>query len=104
MSRPNVIDIQSDICKNSDLQHNIKCEDVSANRVTALTVSCTAEDESSDEDMLDQELAETYKLMYVKLGEASTLVEKQNKIISNLIHEKEKLLNINTELQEELSL
>src|ERR1044072_1280658 len=51
MSRPNVIDIQSDICKNSGFQHNRKCGDVTANRVTALTVSCTAEDESSDEDM-----------------------------------------------------
>src|ERR1044072_5227009 len=104
MSRPNVIDIQADIGKNSDFQHNFKCDDVTANRVTALTVSCTAEDESSDEDMSDQELAETYKLMYVKLGEASTLVAKQKKTISNLIHEKEKLLNINAELQEEMSL
>src|ERR1044072_3111196 len=104
MSRPNVIDIQSDICKNSDFQHNRKCEDVTANRVTSLTVKCSAEDESSDEDMSDQELAETYKLMYVKLGEASTLVAKQKKIISNLIQEKEKLLNINAELQEEVSL
>src|ERR1044072_3257583 len=48
ISRPNVLDIPNDICKNSGFQHNSKCEDVTANRVTALTVNCTAEDESSD--------------------------------------------------------
>src|ERR1044072_9939488 len=87
MSRPNFTDIPSDICKNFGFQHNIKCEDVTANRVTALTVSCSAEDESSDEEMTDEELAETYKLMYTKWKELCIVCEKQKKVINTLTQE-----------------
>ena len=42
--------------------------------------------------------------MYAKWEEACILGEKHKKIINNLTQEKEKLLNINVELQEEVSL
>src|ERR1044072_6381798 len=45
-----------------------------------------------------------YKLMYAKWEEACILGEKHKTIINNLTQEKEKLLNINVELQEEVSL
>src|ERR1044072_8497901 len=96
VSRPNVMDIPSDICKNSGFQHNIKCEDVTENRVTALTVSCNAKDESSDEEMTDEELAETYKLIYTQWKELCIVYEKQKKDINTLTQENDNLKNTST--------
>src|ERR1044072_9170083 len=121
-SRPNVIDISSDICRNSGFQYNSNWEEV-----TALTVNCSVEDASSDEEMTDEELAETYKLMYSKWKELCIVCEKQKKVINtltqentdmqrgslcqeheklilSLTQEKKKLQEENATLQEEVSL
>ena len=59
-------------------------EDVTANVVKALTVRNEVECESSDEEMTDEEQAETYKLMYTKWNELCVVCEKQKKIINTL--------------------
>src|ERR1044072_2015896 len=51
ISRPNVLDIPSDICRNFGFQYNSNCDEV-----TALTVNCSAEDESTEAEMTDEEL------------------------------------------------
>src|ERR1044072_6501380 len=102
-------------------------EDVTANVVKALTVRADVEEDSSDEEMNDEELADTYKLMYTKWKELCVICEKQKKIIHNLTEEnagmkntstcqehesvmqtlsleKKKLEVMNAELQEEISL
>ena len=100
---------------------------MTANVVMALTVKNDVEGDSSDEEMTDEELAETYKLMYNKWKELCVVCEKQKKIINTLtqentnlksmsscqenedvihtlLQEKKKLQDVNTELQEEASL
>lgn len=58
----------------------------------------------SDEEITDEELAETYKLLYKQWKEEFMVVEKQNKIISALLLEKEKLGSTIACLEEEVTL
>jgi arsenate reductase-like glutaredoxin family protein len=102
-------------------------EDMTANMVKALTVQVTEEIDSSDEEMNDEELADTYKLMFTNWKEMCVTCEKQKKLILDLTKEnsdlksmsmceehdrliqilmveKKKLEAENGELQEEVSL
>src|ERR1044072_7803549 len=102
-------------------------EDMTANMVKALTVKVTEEIDSSNEEMNDEELADTYKLMFTNWKEMCVTCEKQKKIILDLTKEnsdlksmsmcqdhdrliqilmveKKKLESENGELQEEISL
>lgn len=58
-----------------------------------------SEDESSDEDISEQELVATFRLMQKK---ACITVEKKNKTISVLHGEKENLILTITVLEEEI--
>ena len=83
------------------------------------------EEDSSDEEIFDQELADTYKLLYIKWTElwavcekkmiitltqekakpqGSSICQEQKNLIQNLMLEKKKLQNENFKLQEEVSL
>ena len=102
-------------------------EVMTANIVKALTVQVTEEVDSSDEEMNNEELADTYKLMFTNWKEMCVTCEKQKKIILDLTKEnsdmksmsmcqehdrliqilmveKKKLESENGELQEEISL
>ena len=60
----------------SDDDSNDDSEDLTANVVMALTVKNGVEGDSSDEEMSEEELAETYKLMYIKWKELCVICEK----------------------------
>src|ERR1044072_3569550 len=111
----------------SDDDSDDDSEDVTANVVMALTAKNCVGAGSSDEEMSEEKLAETYKLMYTKWKELCVICDKQKKIINtltqenvhlknmstcqeheemiqSLLEEKKKLQLENTELQEEVSL
>src|ERR1044072_1625594 len=75
---------------------NDESEDVTANVVKALAVRNTVECDSSDEEMTDEELAETYKLMYTKWKELCIVCEKQKKIFNTLTQENINLKSMST--------
>ena len=79
-------------------------EEEITNRVMTFTIKYEFDSESSDEDISDQELTETYKLLYTKWKESCMVGEKQKKTISALLQEKEKLISINNRLKEEVTL
>lgn len=51
----------------------------------AFTGKYDSRSDFSDEDITDEELAETYKLFYIKWEEICMVGEKQKKIISNIL-------------------
>ena len=61
----------------SDDDTDDESEDVTTNVVKALAVKNNVECDSSDEEMTDKELTETYKLMYTKWKERCVVCEKQ---------------------------
>ena len=69
-------------------------EDVTANIVKALTVRATEEEDSSYEEMNDEELAETYKLMFTNWKELCVTCEKQKKIILDPTGENSNMKNM----------
>ena len=69
---------------------------MTANIVKALTVQTAVEEDSSDEEMNDEELADTYKLMYTKWKELCVICEKQKKVIHNLTEENDNMKNVST--------
>ena len=71
-------------------------EDVTANVVKVLTVRNNVEYDSSDEEMTDEELTETYKLMYTKMKELCVVCERQKKIINTLTQQNSDLKNTST--------
>jgi len=81
-----------------------ECEDEKTNLVMDFTGKCESCNESSDEDISDEELAETYKLLYIKWEEVCMFRDKQKKSISGFLFEKEKLVATITSLQEEVAL
>lgn len=62
------------------------------------------ESHSSDEDMTDEELAETFRLLYTKWNESCITLKKKKKTISVLHKEKEKHVSTITSLEDEISL
>src|ERR1044072_9072205 len=66
-------------------------DDVTANIVKSLTVRVTEDVGSSDEEMTDEELADTYKLMFTNWKEMCVTCEKQKKIILDLSNENSRL-------------
>src|ERR1044072_5106949 len=111
----------------SDEDSEAESENETANVVKALMVKGDVEEDSSDEEISDQEQVETYKLLYTKWTELCDVCEKQKKmiltlnqekgkiqgnscnqeqenIIQTLMQEKKKLQIENAELQEEVSL
>ena len=75
-------------CTWSDGEYEDESEAMTANVVKALTVKSNVEEDSSDEEIYDQELAETYKLLYTKWTELCVVCEKQKKMINTLSREK----------------
>ena len=80
----------------SDDDSDDDSEDVTANVVMALTVKNDVESDSSYEEMSEEELAETYKLMYTKWKELCVICEKQKNIMNSLTQENEHLKSMST--------
>ncbi|XP_057432426.1 uncharacterized protein LOC130725194 [Lotus japonicus] len=76
-------------------------EELSANRVNAFSGTVDGS-ESSDEEMTDEELEETYRLLHTKWEEACKLLEEQEDNIEQLKSENEKLRGIIDKLQVDL--
>lgn len=79
-------------------------EDEIENQVMGLTVKCTSDNEYSVEEISDEELVETFKLMYKKWQETCKYGEKLEKTVNNLVIEKKRLQVTNNNLQEEVTL
>lgn len=83
---------------------NDESEEEIDNIVMAFTGKFEHGSESSDEEIIDEELAKTYKILYNQWKEACMIGEKQNKTISVLLLEKEKLGSTIAGLEEEVAL
>lgn len=79
-------------------------DDEVSNRVQAFTTRYESGEDSSDDEISEEEVAETYKLLYVKWEEACIMGERLKKTVSHLSQEKEELLNSNIKLREEVTL
>ncbi|MCI65307.1 hypothetical protein A2U01_0086565, partial [Trifolium medium] len=64
----------SPTCYDEDSER--ECDDKTAKRVMAFMGKYDSDSESSDEDVSDGDIAETYKLLYTKWVEACNVVEK----------------------------
>ncbi|XP_057425914.1 uncharacterized protein LOC130719307 [Lotus japonicus] len=78
-------------------------EDEGENPVMGLTVKCNSEVDSSDKDVSGGELAENYEDLLKKWHEACDLGKKLSSTVKKLRKEKQDLLSINDNLQEEVS-
>ncbi|XP_057449186.1 uncharacterized protein LOC130740550 [Lotus japonicus] len=76
-------------------------EELSANRVNAFSGTVDGS-ESSDEEMTDEELEETYRLLHTKWEEACKLLKEQEDNIEQLKSENEMLRGIIDKLQDDL--
>lgn len=79
-------------------------EEETSNKVMDFTGKYESGSESSDEEITDEELTDTYKLLYSQWKEACMVGEKQKKIVSALLMEKEKLVSTITGLGKEVTL
>lgn len=72
--------------------------------VMAFTIKFEFESVFSDENMTDEVLATTYRILYTKCEEAFLIVENQKKTIGVFQKENEKLVSTITILEEEVTL
>src|ERR1051325_3438743 len=75
----------------SDGDSSSDSEEESAKLVTALSGTCNSDNDSSDEEVTFEELAETYQKLCIKSGEVCQQNEKQKKLIEKLEAENVKL-------------
>lgn len=79
-------------------------EEKTTNRVMTFTGKYKSDSEANDEDISDEELVETYKILYSKWKEACIVGDKLKKNISAFHQKKEKLVSTITGLEDEVTL
>src|ERR1043165_189839 len=75
----------------SDGESGSESEEEAANLVTALSGTGNSDNDSSDEEVTFEELADTYKKLCIRSGEVCQQNEKQKKLIEKLEAENVKL-------------
>src|ERR1043165_121537 len=75
----------------SDGDSGSEYEEEAAKLVTALSGTCNSDNDSSDEEVTFEELADTYKKLCIRSGEVCQQNEKQKKLIEKLEAENMKL-------------
>jgi len=79
-------------------------DDETTTHVTTFTGRCEFDEDSCDEDVPYEELADSYKELYARSEEVCKIWEKQKRIIAQLQLEKEKLLCSISGFQNEVNL
>ncbi|XP_057452420.1 uncharacterized protein LOC130744244 [Lotus japonicus] len=72
-------------------------------QVLGFTMRCSSENGSSDDDISEEELAETYRLLFNKWEEACNHGKKLELTVAGLEADKKRLKDMNKNLQEEIS-
>ncbi|MCI32273.1 gag-pol polyprotein, partial [Trifolium medium] len=78
-------------------------EDAEETSNNAFTGKCETSSETSNDDLLDEELAEAHKHFTSKWEQSCQIIEQEN-IIKKLAQEKDELTSTITELKEEVTL
>jgi hypothetical protein len=74
--RPIVENMSFDISKNSDVKRKSELNDETAKHVAAFTGKCESDEDSCDEDVSYEELADSYRELYARSEEVCKIEEK----------------------------